>query len=355
VQAKEQGGGCVENVILLLYVKDVDYGKRLLRFLAGKKNPRLHPELVTTKSSVEYRIVTEGEELVVLTDFGGIRENEQRKVIYLANKQDREKREIFQFQKAEEIYRELLWQLQLQPMEKPGTEKRTEVAEDGVYCVLAPGGEGATMFSVMLCQYLGNQGNCLYLCLSGFPVFYEGELQSRPDFGRVGMDELLFSSGQKDFEEKEKNLRCPFGKGWMLPPMPHFKDLLDCKPEDWSHFLELLQQCGYDSIVVEMGQLYEHTLEVLELANRVLIVQEEGIFGQIRSAVLERYCELENKRDLKEKMQMIRTSGELKEWERELEKGNLEELAENSQKMSYIEQILKEGGEENVCILEEDG
>ena len=37
----------MRDVILLLYLHDEKYGKRLLRYLAGKKNPVLYPELVT--------------------------------------------------------------------------------------------------------------------------------------------------------------------------------------------------------------------------------------------------------------------------------------------------------------------
>ena len=74
----------MRDVILLLYLHDEKYGKRLLRYLAGKKNPVLYPELVTVRERIEKRTASEAEELVVLTDDAGIREDSKRKVIYLS-------------------------------------------------------------------------------------------------------------------------------------------------------------------------------------------------------------------------------------------------------------------------------
>ena len=40
----------MEEIILLLYLREEEYGKRLLRFLTGKRNPGVFPELVTKRS-----------------------------------------------------------------------------------------------------------------------------------------------------------------------------------------------------------------------------------------------------------------------------------------------------------------
>ena len=56
------------EVILLLYVREEDYGRRLLRFLLGKKNSFLHPELVTDERMLWNRAGTQTQRIVVLTD-----------------------------------------------------------------------------------------------------------------------------------------------------------------------------------------------------------------------------------------------------------------------------------------------
>ena len=339
------------EIILLLYFGDEDYGKRLLRFLVGKKNPRLRPELVTARSHVEYREGKEQEELVVLTDCAEVRETEKRKVLYLAGRQKRERKQIFQYQKAENIYQEILWQLNLQQSEEAVL---TSAPEGGVYSVLAPGGGGATVFSVMLAQYLGDRGACLYLGMGGFPVYYGDAPEKEPDFESRGMSELLFSLEQKDFRERERELRKAFGKAWMLPPLSHYKDLLDCGPKEWKSFLNrLMEEGGYDSVVVEMGQLHEFTLEFFDLSDRAFLLVDENLFGSVRSAVFRHYCALEGKQELGEKTEIIRLSWDMAGWERELAASGLEELAEDSQKMAYIRRIVEGGEKEDVCLWEE--
>lgn len=348
----------MKSVILLLYLKDVEYGKRLLRFLTGKKNPRLHPELVTAKERIKMRVGTELDELVVLTDCVDMKEDEKRKVIYLSNEQDKRTNKIFQFQKAESIYRELLALLQLEEENVAMQEDVREEAGKGVYCVFSPEGTGSTALAVMLAQYLGGQGKCLYLSLSGFPMFFSQELTPEPDFKEKGLGELLFHLNQEDFFQKQEEWKKPFGKAYMLAPMPHFKDLLDCSLQEWEQFLELiLSKCGYDSVVVEMGQLFEYTLDLLERGDRIFIVKTPGICGRIQNAVFRRYCQMEKKEVLEQRAEFVELPFSRKEWEQEISAQPLDQMVENSQMMVYFREMImgNRKGEEDVCIIEDAG
>lgn len=348
----------MKNIALLLYLKDVEYGKRFLRFLAGKKNPYLHPELVTAADRIKMRVGTESEELVVLTDDEDVKEDEKRKVIYLSNEYDTDRKKIFQYQKAEGMYSELLGMLQLQEKgDKPYGEKRQQ-GRKGLYCVFSPDGISSTLLSVMLAQYLGNSGKCLYLSLSGFPVFYSQEITAEPEFQEKGLGELLFLLNQEDFSERQEELKMPFGSACMLAPVSHYKDLLDCSLEEWKTFFQrMFQECGYDNIVVEMGQLFEYTLDLLELGDRVFVVKEKGICGRIRNAVFQKYCRMERREALGEKCEYIELPFDKEEWEQELAGQTLSEIAKDTQMMAYIRQLTEEkkGGEEDVCIIEDIG
>lgn len=345
----------MKDVILLLYLKDVEYGKRLLRFLVQKKNPRLHPELVTARSKIENRVGMESEELVVLTDCSGISEDGKRMVITLSNKQDRERREIFQYQKAEGIYQELLWLLKLKP-EKVQPSKKAETVAGGVYCVFSPEGMGRTALSVMLAQYMGQRGKCLYLQMSGFPSYYGGELKEEPDFAAKGVGELLFMLEREDFAEREKEMCRTFGEAKMLPPMVHFKDLLDCRPGDWERFLRRLrEECGYDSIVVELGQLYEFLLDLMERGDRVLFIQQQGILGRIHRMVFHRYCQMEDKGGLLSKTRYVTVPWETPDEGKELAARSLDELAADSGKMDFVRQVLEGGDVDDDCIIDDIG
>ncbi len=340
----------MEHVILLLYVKDVVYGKRFLRFLLGKRHPGLHPELVTERDKIEHRVGTDRQSIVVLTDDRTVREDEKRRVIYLSQEKWETRGAIFQFQKVEGIYRQLLEQLDIDPPEATW-EQKEEMA--GIYVVFAPAGDSGTQFSVMLSQYLGQYGTCLYLNLSGFPVFHDGQFRLTPEYARRGLGELLFFLKDKEFARRQQEIRRPFGNGFMIPPAPHFRDVLDSTPEEWEQLFQQIRGCGYRSIVVEIGQIFDNMLDVMEKGDRVFLVRSASGFDQVREAVFRQYCRLEKREKLERDIEYI----QVQDWERELTNQPLEEVSQNPQNMEYIRQLLtgERKEERDVCILEDDG
>ena len=346
----------MEDVTLLLYLKDVEYGKRLLRFLVQKKNPGLHPELVTSGNGMEFRIGMGTGGLVILTDDPTVHGDEKRKVINLSNVQDRTKGKIFQFQKAEKIYQEILWQCRLEEKKEPAGSRREEISgQEKIFVVFSPNAADATEFSVILSQYMAQGGRCLYLQLSGFPVYSVAEPEAEVPLSG-GMGDLMFMLEQEDFAERAGEFSLPFGRAEMLPPFAHFKDLLDCRPEDWKRFLERLQkECGYDSIIVEMGQVFEHFLDLMERADRILFLQVPGVMGRVQRAVFRRFCHTEKKEDLLKRIRYVRQPEDFRPAASEWGNVRLEELTEDGRKMQYVKQALGIGGEGDDIIMEDTG
>lgn len=332
----------MEEVTLFLYLREKEYGERLLHFLLKKKNPWLHPELVTERKCLEKKIGREGERIAVLTDFEAVQRDGKKEIIYLTNETDRENKKIFQYQKAEDIYKELQMLLQLRP--EGGQEKCTEKKRKGVYSVFSPEGVGTTGVSVYLSQYLGGYGKCLYLSLAGFPLYYGEELQGNPDFGKEGLSELLFSLSRENFPRLEERIRQPFGNAYMLPPFCQYKDILDCRPKDWEHFLTRLREdCRYDSLVVEHGQLMEHTLDYLEVSDKVFLPGRKGICGRIRNQGLLHCCRQENRTSLIDKLFPIILPPEISQWEESLAEQSVGELCRNGQAMSQVSGWMADG------------
>lgn len=353
--AHTRGGGYIEDVTLLLYLRDEEYGKRLLRFLLHKKNPGIHPELVTAGSSMEFRVGTELHPSVVLTDDPGLYEDGKHNTILLSGQQDRTQKKIFQYQKAEGIYQELLWQLRLDPA-VPAVSETAEMTEkkDMVYAVFSPESGEGTDLAVTLAQYMAERGKCLYLQMSGLPVYFGEKLETEPDFGVKGMGELLFLLGQEDFPEQVQRCCHRFGRAEMLPPVSHFKDLLDCRPEDWECFLHRLQKdCGFDSIVVEMGLVHEFFLDIMEKADQVFFLQPPGYLGRIRRAVFQRYCRTEGKDGLLARTKYIRQPEEISLAAGDWENRDLADMAEDRRRMEWIKRLL--GGEGNDSIGADSG
>ena len=345
------------ETVLLLYMREETYGKRMLRFLLGKKNPYIHPELVTAKEKAIQRIGTENQHVTILTDCEEILENEDKNIVFLSSAIRKGVPTIFQFQKAEEIYEELLIYLGIQKEETPGCKFVKQRQKKGVLFLLSPDAVGVTAIATLISQYLGRQGKCLYIALSDFPVWYGETLSECPDFHQEGTEELLFMSSREDFAEREKEIRKEVGTAYLLPPFHHYKDLLDSTKEDWAELFErLLTESGYDNIVVELGAMMEQTLEILSLGDEIILLSQSGLLGGIRRNVWKQYCRMERKEDVLDKIKWLLVPEEWQEWENMITEQPLQELAENNQLMAKVGAILNtDRGEQDVCILEDIG
>lgn len=347
----------MKDQILLLYFRDERYGKRLLRYLAGKKNPLLRLELVTAEDRLAKRVASESGEVAILTDCAGMQQDEGKKVIVLSAEADKGKRKLFQYQKASGIYRDLLEILRLEPVEGISTAGESAQREKGVFCLLDPEGGGGTALAVLLAQYLGRQGKCLYLNLGGFPLYYGGVLQEEPNFAVRGLGELFFRMEEDGFAERVAELARPFGRAQMLAPFPHFKDLLDCGAGEWKYFLQRLQtECGYDTVVVETGQIFEYMLDLMSQAGRCFLLESPGICGRIRTAVFRRYCRLEQKEELIQSCHVARLPFSAEEGREILARQTPQEIGEDRARMTQIGSWLEQSGreEEDDVIIEED-
>lgn len=340
----------MKKITLLLFTRDEAYGKRLLRFLAGKKHPSIYPELITEKEQLVSKNELEDKELVVLTDYAGIKENDRRKVIYLSGENDRTKNKVFMYQKADSLYRELLDILRLRQNTGGVSVKK------GLFCLLDPGG-GSSALAVLLSQYLGKQGKCLYLNLTGFPLYYGSELREQPEFSERGLGELFFCMDEEHLAEHAEALARPFGYARMMAPFPHFKDLLDCGIREWdSLLLRLRTECGYDSIVIELGQLFEYTLGLMAQSEFPCLIQSPDLCGRIRTAVFRQYCRLEQKESLIKSCHFVQNPIGREQELSLLTNMTPEEIGADAALMAQAEKWLEEiGGEDgNDIIYRED-
>ncbi len=307
----------MEEIYLVLFLKETAYGERLLRFLAGKKNPKLHLELMTERVQVEIR--QKEERVVILTDDISLesleKQGERKKVLYLAAEQNRSGGFICQYQKAEEIYEELIWQLGLEKQEVTEEETMSPV---GIYGVFSTESKVRTEFAYQLSQELGKQGKTIYLCLSAFPSYFQKEI----NFSEPGLSDLLFLVQDEIFPEKVRMWRQDFGVAETLLPWKHSKDMWDISQEEWELFLRRLQkECEYSYIVLEMGELFENVWEIMDFCDRHYFLVSQGESGKRQKEIFQRYCHIEQKEELEKRTE-------------------------------YVENLEASWEEEDVCILE---
>ena len=283
----------MKETIILLYFLQADYGRRLLRFLTRKKNKQIRLELMTERERVMWRTETENQRIVVLTDDEGLYAEAKKEVILLGKADDRQQKKILQYQRAEGIYEDLLKILGYKPLEE---QKKIQ---KGVIMFFSPEGMIVTEPAVMTAQYLGTKGRCLFVSLSGFPVYFDGEFSKDPHWQKRDIGELLLCPSEKLFSAQLPQYVYPFGSADMLTPFAHYKDLLDCGIEDLKKLFERLLTIGeYDSLVVEMGALSESLMEFMVCADRLFVVDKRDGFGDVRKKVFLHYCEMEKKNDL---------------------------------------------------------
>jgi len=123
-------------------------------------------------------------------------QRQKNEVILLGKADDRQQKKILQYQRAEGIYEDLLKILGYKPLEE---QKKIQ---KGVIMFFSPEGMIVTEPAVMTAQYLGTKGRCLFVSLSGFPVYFDGEFFERSALAKkrywrasfVSIGEVVFSA-----------------------------------------------------------------------------------------------------------------------------------------------------------------
>lgn len=275
------------------------YGEQLAWFITGKHNPELLVELLT---EIKEGMIFDREDYLV-TDCGESGQKPECHVVKMVKKpEEAGDNAIFMYQSREEVYQELL-----RVTETGEKEKKCKLGGVKRIVVFSPeGGDEKTVLALQTAGNLAKKEKVLYISFSGFPVFFGTEFREGSENVGTGLAEVMMSAGGDGFGSRLKELAFPFEKIWILMPANHFKDLLDFSMEDVLKFMEgLKEQTEFDAVVLEMGQLFEYTFELLACADEVLVPEAPGFFSAIRRHVLQRYCRMERQEALWERMQFI--------------------------------------------------
>lgn len=285
---------------IFICMTDLDYGNRLARYLTSQYNSGIEVELLTG-----WRDKTDvGEEDIALSDDPKILEDLRcRTVLFVKTPEEKGKNKIFMFRSREEIYSDLL---ELTGM-KEGYKGNSPPKESGIIVVFSPeGGDGKTLLALKRAGELSHNKRVLYISLCGFPVFFDSSWKegSGGDINSsLGISELMLRAEGEEFTQELESMAFPLGKIWTITPISHYKDLLDFSLDDIRRFMKgLKEQSTYETVVLELGQIFEYSLDLMTYADQILIPKESGILAAIRRNVLQRYCVMEGKPELWERM-----------------------------------------------------
>lgn len=288
-------------VKIALYSQNKTYGKRLFHYFEGKKNRYMKFYLATGQEGL-MKILEEQIDGVLIDEDLQSEFPLLPNPVWLTNEEKEGDNKIFMYQSAGRIYTRI----------QEIFLKETVCNKQLMTCVFSPeGSKDKTEFALSICKERMEKGPVIYLSLSGFPVIFGENLVERPELSELGMSHLIFTMSERDFKEQLAQCSFFYEGIQVITPFWHYKDLLDIDFVDLQHFFELVAKTRPEaSIVIEMGQIFEYTFEVLELADEILIPMSAGIFDQIRLNVLRGYCRLEGKETLAERFQIIIDEGE---------------------------------------------
>lgn len=286
---------------IFICMTDLDYGSRLARYLTSQYNSGIEVELLTGRK--DKADVGDGD--IALSDDPKILEDLQcQTVLFVKTPEEKGKNKIFMFCSREEIYNELVKLTGT----REGNNRNRPQKESGIIVVFSPeGGDEKTLLALKRAGELSRNKRVLYLSLCGFPVFFDpswkDESGGRDINFSPGITELMLRAEGEDFTQELENMAFQLGKIWSIAPVSHYKDLLDFSRDDICRFMKgLKEQSMFEAVVLELGQIFEYTLDLMTYADQILIPRESGVLAAIRRNVLQRYCGMEGKPQLWERM-----------------------------------------------------
>lgn len=260
----------------MLFFRDENYGKSLLHFITAKRHPQIAVRLITDQEEL---IGCSNEQMVVLTDREEVQELSLPIKIFLCDRQSRNNLCIYQYQKAEAVYQELLWHLKL-----PTVERETDLIR-GVYVVFGTEG-GQQLLARSFAKMLAGQQKCLWIDLSRF-----SEMPAIPEESLL--EELLLTESAPQVLDKIQKIRHEKEGYHFLPPMKYFGDIVDCTCNEWWSVLECLQAKGdFPCIIISTDFLLESMIQLMKNADGAFIVHPEGKEKQFDRFIS--YCHMGN-------------------------------------------------------------
>lgn len=332
----------MKNAVLAIYDEELDYAAHLADYLGRKEDKFSETRVFTNEKSLddflEYHKVD-----ILLIGENLFRKRQEWKNIKqfvllsegtLVTEELMGQASIYKFQSAENIKRELN---EIYVMnERPQGRKEMKGGETTVFGIFSPcGGSRKTVFSISLGEILAKKKMVLYLnleCFSGLNrQFYENSIE--------GFSELIYYIQEKNVAllQKIQSMICRMGIIDTIPPVNHFRDLMEITDDDVDAIMGELKGSGiYDYIIIDLGYFYISTFRWLSWCDVTFLAGGEDKFSIEKKKTLRHYMQMEGKEDLWERFYDIRIP-KIKNMQEEIileleNQGSIEQLAIEVQK-----------------------
>lgn len=303
----------MNHAVLAICDEELDYAAHLADYLGRKEGRFSETRVFTNEKSLADFLAKHNIDLLLIGEsiFQKRKEWENARQIVLlseggalAEELAKEQASIYKFQSAENIFRELndIYALQEKPHRKvPGTG-----GESRVFGVFSPcGGSRKTIFAMALGELLAKKKKVLYInleCFSGLGrQIFENSME--------GMSELIYYIHEKNLalSQKIQSMICRMGAVDTIPPVNHFRDLMEIEEDDVDAVMGELKASGiYDYVIIDLGYFHFSTFQWLFWCDSVFLTGGEDRISMEKKKTMRHYMQMEGKEILLERFYDIR-------------------------------------------------
>ncbi len=302
----------MKNVVLAIYDEELDYAAHLADYLGRKEGRFSETRIFTNEKSLKDFLEHHSIDLLLVAEvlFQKNREwNNVKQLVLLSEgtmvaEELIEQTSIYKFQSAENIRKELNEIYALN--ERPQGRNKKEGEQVRVIGTFSPcGGSRKTVFSIRLGEILAKKKKVLYLnleCFSGLSrQLYENSME--------GISELLYYIREKNIAllQKIESMICKMGAVNTIPPVNHFRDLMEITDDDVDAIMgELKGSAIYDYIILDLGYFHISTFRWLSWCDILFLAGGEDKLSVEKKKTLRHYMQMEGREDLWERFYDIR-------------------------------------------------
>lgn len=303
----------MNNAVLAICDEELDYAAHLADYLGRKEGKFSETRVFTNGKSLEDFLAKHRIDILLMGE-GIFRQRKEwanvRQLVLLsegtmvAEELSREQASIYKFQSAENIWRELndIYAMN----EKPQGRKKAQGEETRVFAVFSPcGGSRKTIFSIGLGEILARKKKVLYInleCFSGISrQIFENSME--------GLSELLYYIREKNvaLSQKMQSMVCKMGLVDTIPPVNHFRDLMEITDDDVDAIMgELKGGACYDYIIIDLGYFHVSTFRWLSWCDVAFLTGGEDRISMEKKKTLRHYMQMEGREQLWERFFDIR-------------------------------------------------
>lgn len=336
----------MEKNLLVICDLEADYAANLADYLSRKKNVPFEVHAFTRTELLSSFAVGRQIDLMLLSreacyELKKMDGDVKARDVFVLSGEDGREEELFQgyrclykYQSAESILREVMNRYAEETAPVASRMRRTATSK--LLAVYSPVRRTLkTSFAMTLGQVLSREKRALYINLEEYSGFNSLLKRSYS----TDMSDLMYYISQKkpNFIWKLSSLVQQVGGLDYIPPAISPPDIRTIPAGSWMEFFSQLSDCGYDDVILDMGETVNGLFDILRMCDRIYMPVRDDAVSYAKLEQYEALLRSMDYGDLLEKTRKLSFSGFKGTWQ------GLDRLL-YSELGSYARRLAKEEG-----------